>query len=157
MCTSQSPLVPSEGFDRFAIGRAEHGEHKEWARAAAARRRVSSDFAARALFVDGIRLVAAVVQRDSVATSVSSFRVGHLQVHTGTGTGTGTGTRIACANGMASLSVVVQPREHHEQHGAVVVSQRVRASPEAIPHVRCLLYTSPSPRDKRKSRMPSSA
>ena len=80
MCTSQSPLVFSEGFDRFAIGRAEHGEHKEWARAAAARRRVASDFAARALFVDGIRLVAAVVQRDSVATSVSSSRVGHLQV-----------------------------------------------------------------------------
>ena len=54
-------------------------------------------------------------------------------LHTGTGTGTGTGTRIACANGTASLSVVVQPREHHEQHGAVVVSQRARAGAEAIP------------------------
>ena len=79
------------------------------------------------------------IQRDSVATSVSSSRVGHLQVHTGTGTGTGTGTRIACANGTASLSVVVQPREHHEQHGAVVVSQRARAGAEAIPHARASL------------------
>ena len=26
-----------------------------------------------------------------------------------------------------------------------------------LPHRRCLLYTSPSPRDKRQSRMPSSA
>jgi hypothetical protein len=53
--------VPSEGFDRFAIGRDEHGEHKEWARAAAARNRVrvSGVFAARARFVstvDGFRL-----------------------------------------------------------------------------------------------------
>ena len=30
--------------------------------------------------------------------------------------------------------------------------------PSVIPHIRaCLLYTSPSPRDKRQSRMPSSA
>ena len=28
---------------------------------------------------------------------------------------------------------------------------------EAIPGINCLLYTSPSPRDKRQSRMPSSA
>ena len=26
-----------------------------------------------------------------------------------------------------------------------------------VPHIFCLLYTSPSPRDKRQSRMPSSA
>ena len=26
-----------------------------------------------------------------------------------------------------------------------------------LPHVDCLLYTSPSPRDRQKSRMPSSA
>ena len=28
---------------------------------------------------------------------------------------------------------------------------------DAIRHIGCLLYTSPSPRDKRQSRMPSSA
>ena len=28
---------------------------------------------------------------------------------------------------------------------------------EDNPHINCLLYTSPSPRDKRQSRMPSSA
>ena len=28
---------------------------------------------------------------------------------------------------------------------------------KADPHIGCLLYTSPSPRDKRQSRMPSSA
>ena len=28
---------------------------------------------------------------------------------------------------------------------------------EALEHLGCLLYTSPSPRDKRQSRMPSSA
>ena len=30
-------------------------------------------------------------------------------------------------------------------------------TPEGIPLKTCLLYTSPSPRDKRQSRMPSSA
>ena len=28
---------------------------------------------------------------------------------------------------------------------------------EIVPYISCLLYTSPSPRDKRQSRMPSSA
>ena len=32
-----------------------------------------------------------------------------------------------------------------------------RAINNVPPHKRCLLYTSPSPRDKRQSRMPSSA
>ena len=138
MCTSQSPLVFSEGFDRFAIGRAEHGENKEWARAAGRPDDASRATSRRARFssTEFVSSLRWYIQRDSVATSVSSSRVGHLQVHTGTGTGTGTGTRIACANGTASLSVVVQPREHHEQHGAVVVSQRARAGAEAIPHVR---------------------
>ena len=31
------------------------------------------------------------------------------------------------------------------------------ASPELLEHLACLLYTSPSPRDRQKSRMPSSA
>jgi len=32
-----------------------------------------------------------------------------------------------------------------------------RAQDRAVPHNRCLLYTSPSPRDRTRSRMPSSA
>ena len=137
MCTSQSPLVFSEGFDRFAIGRAEHGEHKEWARAAAARRRLASD-QGRARFRrrNPSRRCGGTCNATRSRRAASSSRVGHLQVHTGTGTGTGTGTRIACANGTASLSVVVQPREHHEQHGAAVVVNALALGAEAIPHVR---------------------
>ena len=33
----------------------------------------------------------------------------------------------------------------------------VAVSPETANHCICLLYTSPSPRDRQKSRMPSSA
>ena len=29
--------------------------------------------------------------------------------------------------------------------------------PESVKHKNCLLYTSPSPRDRQRSRMPSSA
>ena len=37
------------------------------------------------------------------------------------------------------------------------IARHVVESIRAIPGVACLLYTSPSPRDKRQSRMPSSA
>ena len=33
----------------------------------------------------------------------------------------------------------------------------VGADPQGLLHASCLLYTSPSPRDRQKSRMPSSA
>ena len=37
-----------------------------------------------------------------------------------------------------------------------LLAQRIRATDEALADA-CLLYTSPSPRDRQKSRMPSSA
>ena len=36
-------------------------------------------------------------------------------------------------------------------------SPKERATARGEPYVACLLYTSPSPRDRQKSRMPSSA
>ena len=39
--------------------------------------------------------------------------------------------------------------------GAIFGYQSIQKSDDAI--IACLLYTSPSPRDKRQSRMPSSA
>ena len=41
----------------------------------------------------------------------------------------------------------------------MIVVEEVSVAPEGVPRCRisCLLYTSPSPRDKRQSRMPSSA
>ena len=39
-------------------------------------------------------------------------------------------------------AIMLEPRGHADMYGAVIT---------------CLLYTSPSPRDKRQSRMPSSA
>ena len=43
--------------------------------------------------------------------------------------------------------------QKHPNVGKVAICQR---SPEAL-RKTCLLYTSPSPRDRQKSRMPSSA
>eukprot|EP00657_Telonema_sp_P-1_P010274 TRINITY_DN4624_c0_g1_i3.p2 TRINITY_DN4624_c0_g1~~TRINITY_DN4624_c0_g1_i3.p2 ORF type:complete len:101 (-),score=16.65 TRINITY_DN4624_c0_g1_i3:91-393(-) len=37
------------------------------------------------------------------------------------------------------------------------ISRICSASPPMVPHPACLLYTSPSPRDRTRSRMPSSA
>ena len=43
------------------------------------------------------------------------------------------------------------------KHAATVEGMRVRAALDGVEVDGCLLYTSPSPRDKRQSRMPSSA
>ena len=43
------------------------------------------------------------------------------------------------------------PGANNNSHGAMI------QFPESSPHPTCLLYTSPSPRDQRGSRMPSSA
>ena len=40
---------------------------------------------------------------------------------------------------------------------AANISDAISQLPDDYEYVRCLLYTSPSPRDKRQSRMPSSA
>ena len=42
---------------------------------------------------------------------------------------------------------------HYESHGAYTGE----VAPEMLKELGCLLYTSPSPRDMRRSRMPSSA
>ena len=65
----------------------------------------------------------------------------------------------------ASAATVVQyPREkHHASLRSVTPKQRIcRGAPTLDllalrQYLRCLLYTSPSPRDRQKSRMPSSA
>ena len=50
-----------------------------------------------------------------------------------------------------------------DEAGCVVVTglleddTRTAIRSDLAPHMACLLYTSPSPRDKRQSRMPSSA
>ena len=53
------------------------------------------------------------------------------------------------------------PRGQYESASAVGLSysqsMRFIILPQALTHVLCLLYTSPSPRDRQKSRMPSSA
>ena len=43
------------------------------------------------------------------------------------------------------------------QAATAPANQQENAGSEAAQEVACLLYTSPSPRDKRQSRMPSSA
>ena len=44
-------------------------------------------------------------------------------------------------------------KEHHNEDSKYIIKNWLFSSPE----YSCLLYTSPSPRDKRQSRMPSSA
>ena len=39
----------------------------------------------------------------------------------------------------------------------IKINNKTHRSPEPYGSITCLLYTSPSPRDKRQSRMPSSA
>ena len=41
--------------------------------------------------------------------------------------------------------------------GWIVKDGKIHADPKRVQGIVCLLYTSPSPRDKRQSRMPSSA
>ena len=46
----------------------------------------------------------------------------------------------------------------HYPSGRPLLSEGIQALPDGVPMITiCLLYTSPSPRDKRQSRMPSSA
>ena len=52
--------------------------------------------------------------------------------------------------------VIDRPFEHDEEAGRFVIQANDEISFNGSSY-RCLLYTSPSPRDKRQSRMPSSA
>ena len=56
-------------------------------------------------------------------------------------------------------TISLYPEEHYENGLELVTCSTRRPAPGALsPQVKsCLLYTSPSPRDKRQSRMPSSA
>ena len=58
--------------------------------------------------------------------------------------------------GDITISEVFDPNFSDDQNVAMI---RIQAQPgqEAATSTFCLLYTSPSPRDKRQSRMPSSA
>ena len=47
--------------------------------------------------------------------------------------------------------------EELEENGVDELRQRVRKLEKTVWSASCLLYTSPSPRDRQKSRMPSSA
>ena len=74
---------------------------------------------------------------------------------TGTGSGTGTTNKIVKftdgANGLLGDSIMT------ESTGLIdLAGQFVSTSSPNTPNT-CLLYTSPSPRDRQKSRMPSSA
>ena len=76
----------------------------------------------------------------------------------GMGGGSGTGAapviaEIAKSSGALTIGVVTKPFGFEG-------TQRLDAALEGIENIKkyvCLLYTSPSPRDKRQSRMPSSA
>ena len=58
------------------------------------------------------------------------------------------GARVIAAAGMALAPGFIDSHTHDDGY--------LLAHPDMLPKV-CLLYTSPSPRDKRQSRMPSSA
>ena len=52
---------------------------------------------------------------------------------------------------------VTLTREQPRTFGGQVLAQSIIAADRTVEGKDCLLYTSPSPRDKRQSRMPSSA
>ena len=71
----------------------------------------------------------------------------------------GTQQRIALVTGAAG-GVGQSTVEKLAAEGCIVIGTDIRAIEETPPEgvvYRCLLYTSPSPRDRTRSRMPSSA
>ena len=46
---------------------------------------------------------------------------------------------------------------HYDGTERVLIQHQVTATDKTNKYISCLLYTSPSPRDRQKSRMPSSA
>ena len=59
------------------------------------------------------------------------------------------------AGGLPALQVTLQLAVHHHNFGQLQEAARLYC--EVLHSQPCLLYTSPSPRDRQKSRMPSSA
>ena len=81
------------------------------------------------------------------------------------GTAGNTGISLAlAANSRGYKTIIVMPEtQSQEKKDALRVAKADLKLVPALPfrdpgnYIRCLLYTSPSPRDKRQSRMPSSA
>ena len=65
-----------------------------------------------------------------------------------------TTTQRQAKNGTREFEFPVPARKYHAMNKLVISKERLRL---ACFTTGCLLYTSPSPRDKRQSRMPSSA
>ena len=82
---------------------------------------------------------------------VTTLYVTHDQVEAMT-----MGHRIAVLNA-GRLQQLGTPIELYEQPANLFVAQFIGSPPTNLLPVDCLLYTSPSPRDMRRSRMPSSA
>ena len=55
------------------------------------------------------------------------------------------------------FAIIVFPGSNCDHDAYKVIENIDGATPEFVWHKDCLLYTSPSPRDRQKSRMPSSA
>ena len=73
------------------------------------------------------------------------------------GAGTGKLTRLLVALGHRVTAVEPLPEMIERLRAAVPGAAVVEGEAEAMPLPACLLYTSPSPRDRTRSRMPSSA
>ena len=65
-------------------------------------------------------------------------------------------TDLSVLPGLKDVYVTMLPGTDYREV-ARKADELVRSGYNPIPHFPCLLYTSPSPRDKRQYRMPSSA
>ena len=54
---------------------------------------------------------------------------------------------------------IIDPHNSLNENGGLIIDEdgKIEAIGKKVNNNNCLLYTSPSPRDKRQSRMPSSA
>ena len=87
-----------------------------------------------------------IVLPDDPEQVLSSSALPYLKERTGDDIVTASGTTLLGADDKAGVAIIMAAARH------------LLAHPE-LPHgpIRCLLYTSPSPRDRTRSRMPSSA
>ena len=70
------------------------------------------------------------------------------------------GVRIGVkSGGCAGMSYVMEYAKSQNPNDELIEEKGVKVfiDPGAVMYLFCLLYTSPSPRDRQKSRMPSSA
>ena len=64
---------------------------------------------------------------------------------------------VEVVEGMNALSAIAEPESHLTGNFRLSCQTHVAAEEGHVRCHTCLLYTSPSPRDRQKSRMPSSA